>query len=309
VDPSRNFFPTGGTAPPTIRLRQMQDYAFLGPQFANSARSRKILDKTNALEQKREEELALANLGTNDNVTTIAAEEAEEVSQQFKRKFDLSKHTTLYNRLNDPGRQRREMVGLIPQRIRLMTRPSFRCPNKDCNTYLIKPDMAISQCKFDHEQLAMKTLPWMVLKPPKDDVVCYECNSVVLMMTNHTPSEMFIKIEPCTPQEDRFLNCEIDLEETDFIPVRPTENEDYFYATTSHFEREYHPGGHYTQDNTVGFYMEVKPQNFTAPVEFSIRCVMKTGIPQPNGTHKLQTINFKINLTLPPPSSGFNDQE
>jgi len=260
-----------------------------------------VMDKIESLEKKRQEKFDKANEGLNEK--SFGVDDAPEVSQRFIRQFELSQYTSIRHRMANPARQVKKMERLCPTRRKLMTKISYRCPNDDCNTYLIKPSMALRECTFDHQSLAIEVLPWIVLQQPLEPLKINEPVPVTLRMTNMTDQMMFLKVEAYPVDYDRFSNTHVETRNTEFVQVRDAQ------SIEAEYTREYHDGGHWTEQNTAGFVFSVKATTPVEPAKFCVGVELKTGIPQADGSFKSFTIPFRLHITLPAPVSSSEDAE
>lgn len=88
---------------------------------------------------------------------------------RFVTDIKLERVSSLDNRLADPIRQPVLLEQLQPQRVRLMTKESFKCPDTKCNhALLVKPQSGTRSAHFEVKKLAIDYLPHMRMEGPFD---------------------------------------------------------------------------------------------------------------------------------------------
>merc|ERR1712228_643427 len=81
------------------------------------------------------------------------------LDQRYVSQFHLRNVSPLEHRLNDPLNQSVEMDKYVPQRFHLMTKESYKCPNKGCNKYVCKPTLRGRQANYDKRTAVLDYLP------------------------------------------------------------------------------------------------------------------------------------------------------
>jgi len=97
----------------------------------------------------------------------FANEWVKPADSKFVTEFRLDRVSSLVNRLEDPIRQPPLLDQLHPQRVRLMTKESFKCPDDICNhSHLVKPQSGTRSSHFEVKKLAIDYLPHMRMEGP-----------------------------------------------------------------------------------------------------------------------------------------------
>jgi len=133
---------------------------------------------------------------------------------KFVSDIRLERVSSLVNRLEDPIRQPPLLDQLHPQRVRLMTKESFKCPDDKCNhRFLVKPQSGTRSSHFEVKKLAIDYLPHMRMEGPLDGWPTKDADepaSINFYIYFANPLNKPISIQVTPRANDIFSNTEID---------------------------------------------------------------------------------------------------
>jgi len=135
---------------------------------------------------------------------------------KFVTDIRLERVSSLINRLEDPIRQPPLLDQLHPQRVRLMTKESFKCPDDKCNhSHLVKPQSGTRSSHFEVKKLAIDYLPHMRMEGPLEGWPTKydeENASISFYIYFANPLSKPISIQVTPRQNEPFSNTEVRCE-------------------------------------------------------------------------------------------------
>ena len=121
----------------------------------------------------------------------------EEINQEpaldmkFVNRFHLKDYAPLEHQLNDPLFQNKKLDKYIPSRFHLMTKESYKCPNKCCEKYVCKPTLRGRQANYEKRTAVLDYLPKIEIKLISGIFYLYN----ITYSTNISPHNIFIRIK------------------------------------------------------------------------------------------------------------------
>jgi len=193
---------------------------------------------------------------------------------KFVSQFHLRNVSPLQHRLSWPLLQAMEMEKYVPQKFHLMTKESYRCPNKGCGKYVCKPTLRGRQANYDKRTAVLDYLPRVNLDVVKGTLMTTEKSVLCVMLQNRHLHQADIRFDASVNDEDSYSTAKIECSSSWFTIDRAD-----IHITGGPQREEKREGGDYVKGKEVGIMVTVTPRAYSAgprDVKFSIRCTFKT---------------------------------
>jgi len=225
--------------------------------------------------------------------------ETAEIDPTFVSNCDLRRVTSLENRLEDTANQAERWSELRPQRVRLITKESYRCPSKKCdNCVLSKPVIGARHASFEVSQLAWDFLPHMALDGPDQlEPFSKTPTKVTLYFANVLSSPCKISVSAKRNENDVYATADVtcsnktfELAEQDLRRIWPDISSENKLSDDE---------GNFVMKNMCGINLMVKPKYIT-DVEFVLEVTLNAKILCSDSNTRPVTIVYPININLGP---------
>lgn len=212
---NKRWYPSNGTSQ-ALSLRDKYNLLKKKPNYTAQGRShpvedpQKVRDACEKRDRKVEKKRAKQHDLSNEE---FGNEWVKPADSKFVTDIRLERVSSLINRLEDPIRQPPLLDQLHPQRVRLMTKESFKCPDDKCNhSHLVKPQSGTRSSHFEVKKLAIDYLPHMRMEGPLEGWPTKydeENASISFYIYFANPLSKKISIQVTPRQNEAFSNTEV----------------------------------------------------------------------------------------------------
>lgn len=199
------------------------------------------------------------------------------LDQRYVSQFHLRNVSPLEHRLNDPLNQCVEMDKYVPQRFHLMTKESFKCPNKGCNKYVCKPTLRGRQANYDKRTAVLDYLPRINIRLKSGNLMTTSKSEIIVMVQNRHLFEAKFKFDASVNenlQNDLYSTAKVSCSDK-YFEIDPAD----IHIKGGKQKDEMRDNGDYVKGKEAGICVSVTPKHYsTGPrnVKFSILCVFET---------------------------------
>ncbi|KAL5018889.1 hypothetical protein ScPMuIL_004611 [Solemya velum] len=252
---------------------------------------------------------AMSNVSIKENEETTTQITTEEKISDFPAlpddffttPLELSKVTTITQRLASPEFQPTITNDLYPKRKHLLIRKSMRC--KECEHNLIKPEMNPLSIKFKIQLVIMHHIPEVRLMAPMEFRFKKELK-VVLLLINPVVHNTTVSLLPVDKESDSFSTAKIELPKKEVVLARRDDAAIYDDATQMHQEfKDEKNVVAFRKANKLGVIIKVTPliQEGDVKVSFVLRHDYRNTavvLPMENQEPQISWLQHRIFLNL-----------
>mmetsp|Transcript_14590 Transcript_14590/g.22830 ORF Transcript_14590/g.22830 Transcript_14590/m.22830 type:complete len:721 (-) Transcript_14590:173-2335(-) len=196
------------------------------------------------------------------------------LDQRYVSQFHLRNVSPLQHRLSDPLNQNLEMDKYVPQRFHLMTKESYKCPNRACGKYVCKPTLRGRQANYDKRTAVLDYLPRINIRLLSGNLMTTSKSELLIMVQNRHLHAAEFMFDTSINEDDLYSTAKIACS-SDWFLVDPAD----IHIKGGKQKDETRANGDYVKGKEAGVHFSVSPKHYsTGPrdVKFSVRCVFKT---------------------------------
>jgi len=198
---------------------------------------------------------------------------------RFVSQFHLRNVSPLQHRLNEPLHQSGDMDKYVPQRFHLMTKESYRCPNKEeCGKYVCKPTLRGRQANYDKRTAVLDYLPRINIEAKSGSFETQKPTVILVMVQNRHLHAAQFKFDASINENDPYCSANIECP-TRWFDVDPA---DIHIKGGTQKKQEWENGKYkdYVSGKEAGLHCVVTPKTYVQQkdVKFFIKCTFKTKI-------------------------------
>eukprot|EP01084_Bolivina_argentea_P121373 215073_1 len=207
---------------------------------------------------------------------------------KYVSQFHLRNISPLKQRLDNPLNQSYMMDQYLPNKVHLMNKESYKCPNTKCSRYVCKPHKARCrerQATYDKRTTVLEYLPRINVKVKSNNVL-------LIMVQNRDLHEVKFKFD-CETNNDYLystanISCSNEWFEIDSADIKITGGQPKHIIKNN---------GNYIKGREAGIHFKIKPKFYTEErdIKFSVQCILKMPFQLEHDQHQTTSLENKNN--------------